>query len=188
MPELFIAEILNQSQPPTRPPEDQSVADKPMSDEHSTTIDRVDHPEPPSDATPSPVEQGSDFASFDEETSTGVTSDFPEVTALSKRTEFTWDDDKAPVDNFAALGKTLEAEGDLYRSSNYGARVGPRFEASQRAADEDRQPGPVAPDHPGPDRGEGREGGEEPGWDHPDGPPPDHARERGVPPEVPRRR
>ena len=120
MPESLVAEFSNQPIPPMSHPEEPSIIAEPADLEHSTTIDPGIHPEPTADATPAPVEPKPDSPPTDEEIVEVATPDFPMVSAASKRTEFVWDEDKPPVDNFAALGETLASEGDLFRSSVYG--------------------------------------------------------------------
>ena len=49
-----------------------------------------------------------------------ASKDFPRVRSLAERPEFTWDEDKAPVDNYDTFGRALAESGDLYRISSYG--------------------------------------------------------------------
>jgi hypothetical protein len=47
--------------------------------------------------------------------------DYPRPQALTDETEYVWDDDRPPVEHYAALGKRLAASGDLFRQPAYAA-------------------------------------------------------------------
>ena len=121
MPAVFNADM--DHPPPLRPLQAEGTRD--VADQLSIHRPAADAPadrpgptlDPASDSKPTVP----DPPPVDEATVRGVGPDFPEVTALSRRTEHLWDEDRAHVDNFAALGEILAAEGDLYRSSAYGS-------------------------------------------------------------------
>jgi hypothetical protein len=45
--------------------------------------------------------------------------DFPAAPSLTNTDEFTWDENKPPVENYVGIGKALAQAGDLFRSSTY---------------------------------------------------------------------
>lgn len=120
MSELLAFKMPDQASRRMLPPGDDQIVAGPMTDEPPTAIAPVGHPGPPRDAAHPPDEAGPGLAPPGGAAATEVCPDFPEVAALSKRHEFTWDEDKPPVDNMAALGEALNGAGDLYRSSIYG--------------------------------------------------------------------